>query len=69
MVYIFGIAGLICGFLCGQMVLYFLLRHRTREELLKDKTLHLRYGLLNWLFAVAGAYSFVVMYNKYFITL
>lgn len=66
MIYAFGFAGFIGGFLCGQMVLYFLLRHKTRNELLNDKTLKLRYGLLNWLFAGLGAYSFVVMYNQYF---
>lgn len=66
MVYVFGIVGLVCGFIFGQMMLYFMLRHRSREDLLNDKTLRLRYGLLNWLFAAAGAYSFVVMYNRYF---
>lgn len=69
MIYAFGIAGFIGGFICGQMVIYFLLRHKSREELLKDRNLKWTYGLLNWGVAVLGAYSFVVMYKEYFMTL
>ena len=66
MIYIVGIVGFIGGFIFGQMVLYFLLRHKTNEELLNDKALKLKYGLVGWGCAGLGAYSFVEMYQVYF---
>jgi len=66
MIYGFGIAGFIGGFIFGQMVLYFLLRHKTNEELLSDRLLKLKYGLIGWGCAGLGAYSFVEMYRYYF---
>lgn len=66
MVYAIGVAGFIGGFLFGQMVLYFLLRHRSREDLLHDPHLKLKYGILNWVIASLGAWSFVQTYKFYF---
>lgn len=66
MVYVAGIIGFIGGFLAGQMLLYFMLRHKSREELLNDKSLKWKYGFLNWLVAGLGAYSFVMLYRLYF---
>ncbi len=66
MVYGIGIIGFIGGFIFGQMVLYFFLRNRSREELLNDKFLKWKYGLINWGMALLGAYSFVSMYRYYF---
>ncbi|MBL4804101.1 MAG: hypothetical protein JKY71_04485 [Alphaproteobacteria bacterium] len=66
MVYVAGILGFIGGFILGQMVLHFLLRHKSTEELLNDKGLKYTYGLLCWAMAALGAYSFVSMYNLYF---
>lgn len=66
MVYVVAVIGFIGGFVFGQMALYFLLRHKSREELLNDKYLKWKFGLLNWLLALLGAYSFVAMYNQYF---
>lgn len=66
MIYIIGIIGFIGGFILGQILLYFMLRHRSREDLLKDKNLKWTYGLINWAVAVLGAYSFVIMYNQYY---
>jgi len=60
---VIGVIGFIGGFLFGQMVLYFLLRHKTNEELLHDKGLKLKYGLINWACAGLGAYSFVQMFQ------
>ena len=54
MVYAIGVAGFISGFLFGQMVLYFLLRHRSREDLLHDRHLKMQYGILNWVIAALG---------------
>lgn len=66
MVYLVGITGLMCGFAFGQMILYFMLRHRPREDLLQDRGLKWKYGTLNWLLAFAGAYSFIAIYRDYF---
>ncbi len=66
MVYVVGFVGLICGFIAGQMLLYFMLRHKSREELLNDPSLKWKYGILNWLIAVLGASSFMSMYERYF---
>ncbi len=67
MIYGFGIVGFIGGFILGQMVLYFLLRHKTNEELLNDRLLKFKYGLVGWGFAALGAYSFVEMYKYYYL--
>lgn len=67
MIYVFGILGFIGGFGLGQILLYFLLRQYSREQLLHDKNLRWTYGILNWLIAALGSYSFVVVYQQYFI--
>ncbi|HRQ60655.1 MAG TPA: hypothetical protein PLO23_03955 [Alphaproteobacteria bacterium] len=61
MIYIMGSIGFLGGFGVGQMVLYFLLRHKTKDELLTDPALK-KYGLLNWAFAVLGAWLVVQSY-------
>lgn len=66
MVYVVGVIGFIGGFVFGQMVLYFLLRHYSREDLLNDPYLKWTYGVLNWLIAGVGSYSFVFLYQQYF---
>jgi len=67
MVYVVGIIGFIGGFMIGQMVLYFLLRYKSKEDLLHDKFLKWQFGILNWLIAILGSYSSIQMYNYYFI--
>jgi hypothetical protein len=70
MIYLVGIAGFICGFCAGQMILAWLLRDRTKEEVLemmKDSESRWRYGMLNWAVAAAGASAFVLIYKKWFI--
>ncbi len=61
-----GILGFFGGFIFGIMVLHFLLRHKSREELLSDQSLKWKFGLLNWGLAALGAYAFVYMYQLYF---
>lgn len=61
-----GIVGFIGGFALGQMLLYFLLRHKTNEELLNDKSLKLKFGLLCWGCAILGCYGFIESYKYYF---
>lgn len=65
MVYVVGIVGFIGGFYAGQLILLFLLRHKTAEQLTTDPTLKI-YGLLNWVVAVLGAVAFVAIYRNYF---
>lgn len=66
MVYIMGIIGFIGGFVIGQMLLSFLLRHKTKEELLHDKSLQWKYGIINWFLAAAGAWFMADSYTKFF---
>ncbi len=65
-IYIAGSAGFVGGFSFGQMVLWFLLRHKSTEELLHNKNLRLQYGIMCWGIAVLGAWAFVEMYKVYF---
>ncbi len=67
MVYVVGTIGFIGGFLAGQVLLAALLKNRTSEELLNDKSLRWKYGIINWAIAALGAYSFVFLYNYYFV--
>jgi hypothetical protein len=66
MIYAAGIIGFIAGFFLGQMLLFFLLRHKTREELLNDPGLKWQFGTLNWLIALFTAYCAVSMVQFYF---
>ncbi len=67
MVYVAGVVGFIGGFAIGLMFLYFLLRNATQEDLLNDRYLKWKYGLINWGFAALGAYSAVTTYKEYFL--
>lgn len=60
-----GVFGFICGFCAGQMLLFFMLRHKTTEEIRSDKSLRI-FGVINWGIAILGAYAFVILYQKYF---
>lgn len=69
MVYVVGIAGLVAGFLFGQLILSHILRGRGRDEILammKDPAAKWKYGLLNWGVAALGMASFVWAYKRYF---
>ena len=67
MIYVMGILGFIGGFIFGQMVLYFLLRHKSKDELLNDKGFKWTYGLANWAFSGLGSYGLIVLYQQYFL--
>jgi hypothetical protein len=69
MVWFMGIFGFACGFFAGQMVLAYLLRGRTKQEvldLMKDKHERLKYGMINWTIAFLGAMSFVIIYHRWY---
>jgi uncharacterized membrane-anchored protein YhcB (DUF1043 family) len=67
MIYLVATAGLIAGFVAGLVILRVLLRNRSPEELRNNRSLRWRYGTLCWLIAFAGAYAFVVVYQRYFL--
>jgi len=50
----YGLSGFIIGFLLGMLANLYLLRGISREKYLKDKSLRMRFGLLNWGFALLG---------------
>lgn len=62
MIYLVGFIALLGGFALGQGLLAWLLRDRTREELLKDRSLRI-YGVLNWLVAILFAAAAVSVYK------
>jgi len=66
MVFLVGFFGFLCGFALGLLVVNRLLKDRPKNELLTDKALQLRYGLFTWMFAGAGAYCAVWLYNWHF---
>lgn len=69
MVYLAAIAGLVFGFLFGQMILSQMLRGYNRQQILdlmKDKGQRFKYGMLNWGMAVLWAACFVLLYRSYF---
>lgn len=66
MIYVMGAIGFVTGFVFGQMLLYFLLRHRKRSELLEDRSLWWQYGIINWACACMGAYGLIELYRLYF---
>ena len=65
MVFLVGFIGFILGFVAGQAILYFMLRNVSTEDLVEDKSLRLKYGLINWGVAIGGAYYAVYMYDRY----
>ncbi len=65
MVYLVGLGGLIGGFMAGQLLLLFLLRHRSRRDLLTDRSIRWTYGLINWAVAGLGVWLAVSLYNRY----
>lgn len=66
MIWLVGIVGFISGFAAGQMILLRLLKDRTRDELLSDRSLRWRYGLFNWLIAIGTCVCAIITYRHYF---
>lgn len=48
------------------MILLHLLKDRSREELLNDKHLRLKYGLFNWFVAAGTCVLALAIYRYYF---
>lgn len=67
MIYVVGTIGFICGFFLGQLILLRILRDVPRDELLENKGLHWKYGVLNWAVAVLTAACAVWLYKEHFL--
>ena len=66
MIYLVGTIGFICGFFLGQLILLRILRNVSNDDLLENKGLQWKYGMLNWAVAILTAASAVWLYNHYF---
>lgn len=66
MVYLFGISGFIGGFILGLFVISLFLKDKSRDELVKDKSYHWKYGVLVWLIAAFTSWASVQFFREYF---
>ncbi len=64
MIYVFGILGFFLGFCAGLVSVHQFLRHYSRQQLIKDKSLHWTYGLAVWLAGGVGAALGVWLYER-----
>jgi H+/Cl- antiporter ClcA len=62
----YAIAGFVLGFAAGLFIINLFLKHYSRKDLLKDKSLHRTYGLAVWIFAGLGAWGGLWFYNRSF---
>ena len=67
MIYMAGTVGFIGGFILGLMLLSFLLRNVSKEDLVNDPYIKWKYGILNWVIAIFGAYVGVSIYERIFL--
>lgn len=66
MIYATAIIGFLMGFALALKILAYLLRDRSRDDLLKDSSLRITYGLLAWAIAGITSYCSVFLYKYYF---
>lgn len=66
MIYLIGILGFIGGFSLGVMLIGFILRQRSKKELMENKSFRWTYGVLVWIVAAFGAWAAVTVYSQYF---
>lgn len=67
MIYVVGIFGFIAGFALGLRIIGYLLKDRSQEDLLGDKSLRMTYGLLAWGIAGFTAFCAIQAYKMYFL--
>lgn len=67
MIYVVGIIGFIAGFALGLRIIGYLLKDRSPEDLLGDKSLRMTYGLLAWAIAGLTAFCAIHAYKVYFL--
>ena len=51
---LYAVAGFVIGFVLGMILNAYLLRNVPRDNYMKDSSLRMRYGLLNWAIAIIG---------------
>ncbi|AGH97049.1 hypothetical protein [Micavibrio aeruginosavorus] len=64
MVYGIGVAGFIGGFVLGLIALRYILKDRSKDDLLQDKSLRL-YGAITWLLAALGGAVAMACYTHF----
>lgn len=67
MIYVVGIVGFIAGFALGLRIIGYLLKDRSPQDLLEDKSLRMTYGLLAWGIAGLTAFCAIHVYKMYFL--
>jgi hypothetical protein len=63
---LYALSGFIIGFIIGMILNARLLRNVPREKYLKDKSLRMRFGLLNWGFALTGLVIGLILFKSNF---
>jgi uncharacterized membrane protein YfcA len=66
MVYVLSVIGFIGGFALGLFFIQLFLKNKSNEELLKDRGLKWKFGLIPWIGAIIGAYSMMVICTEFF---
>ena len=62
--FLYGLIGLVLGFVAGMAINAYLLQGTPREAYLRDKKLRMRYGLLNWAIAFLGLAIALAMFDR-----
>jgi hypothetical protein len=63
MEWVAAIIGFIGGFMVGQWILMHLLQGIPTNELINNKKLRLKYGIINWLVAIIGGVCSMKLYE------
>jgi hypothetical protein len=66
MVYLFTFFGFAMGFGVGLGTINVILRHKTMDEIESNRSLRFWYGLLVWVFALAGGWAGWALYTYHF---
>lgn len=66
MIYVITIIGFIGGFMLGLFLIQLFLKNKSNKELLSDKGLKWKFGMIPWLMAVAGAYCTMMLWTEFF---
>ncbi len=66
MVYVISIIGFIGGFALGLFLIQLFLKNKSNKDLLQDKGLKWKFGLIPWVTAIIGAYSAMYVLTEFF---
>ena len=64
MMFVYGTGGFILGFAAGLFIINMFLRHYSKRDLLRDKSLRWTYGLAVWICAGIGATLGFWLFNR-----